>query len=590
MNRRLFLTMILAMLIAAGAGAKQLDPDETLDMSLKDADLAQVLGVFATMKDLDLDAPSDLAGTVSVELKDVPWSSALEQVCKINRLECRVEPPRLVVRPRTTAPPPPAAAPITIMLREAALHDTLRAFAKISQQAVVIDPALPAGTVTLSFDHVPANLALEEICRLEGCRVEWTATEIHIHATGDADLEARRIEQEFQAVPLHRVLESFRGLPLWGGALGLEVEPKIAARPVTASVESAGWTELLDAVCDAAACDWLLSFDGAGRHTLRVVDRGGRLASHLHIEAFAGNLAGAMKHLGEHLGMPLVAVPSLAPDAAVAWSERDATGSALLDELCRQIDCRWHLRGRGIQLVPLNPIPYDSRPRDPGAPSAGSTNEGPALGLRLTSPGSAPANAAQRFSWAHAIGRVGSDTGTQALLVWLPFGEGRQLVLPIFVDCAADRLHGERVHALPPVPLPILGPTSVSSGSSELEITPLGTATAARTAGPRPCRQKQPAAGMVVATLEAAGDQRLILDLEPGRFLLVTPPASGAAAATPAAALVSLGTNAAGDPLIALVEPRPGGAYDLALHTITRSPVTTTLSSGHRLVLAKSRR
>ena len=57
-----------------------------IDMSLKKADLVETLRSFSTISDLNFVIQPGVSGSVTVELKGVPWDQAMEQILKINNL------------------------------------------------------------------------------------------------------------------------------------------------------------------------------------------------------------------------------------------------------------------------------------------------------------------------------------------------------------------------------------------------------------------------------------------------------------------------------------------------------------------------
>jgi type IV pilus assembly protein PilQ len=59
---------------------------EPIDMSLKQADLVETLRSFATISDLNFVIQPGVSGSVTVELRGVPWDQAMEQILKINNL------------------------------------------------------------------------------------------------------------------------------------------------------------------------------------------------------------------------------------------------------------------------------------------------------------------------------------------------------------------------------------------------------------------------------------------------------------------------------------------------------------------------
>jgi type IV pilus assembly protein PilQ len=59
---------------------------ELIDMSLKDADVVETIRSFAQISGLSIVVQPQVSGRVTVELHDVPWDQALEQILKINNL------------------------------------------------------------------------------------------------------------------------------------------------------------------------------------------------------------------------------------------------------------------------------------------------------------------------------------------------------------------------------------------------------------------------------------------------------------------------------------------------------------------------
>ncbi len=59
---------------------------EPIDMSLRQADLVETLRSFATISDLNFVIQPGVSGSVTVELKGVPWDQAMLQILKINNL------------------------------------------------------------------------------------------------------------------------------------------------------------------------------------------------------------------------------------------------------------------------------------------------------------------------------------------------------------------------------------------------------------------------------------------------------------------------------------------------------------------------
>ena len=540
MNRcRALIVFLIAMLLVAPAVAHQLDPDQPLDMQLLEADLLKVLDIFATLQGLDLDAPGGLEGTVTIDLENTPWSEALRQVCTEQRLICAPAPPRLLVREIGAGqdPPEPLDAEdeqaITIAVRQASLHQILTTFGRLIALPVALEDGLPDPPITVSLSAVPWPLAMEEVCRLGGCQLSVEDDRLFVSALPASVLRARQIDLSLDATPLGAVLDSFRGLPIWGGSLHLEVEPGGADRPVTVDVRNGSWADLLNAACAEAACEWTLAFDQDGVRTLRVTFVDGRLDTPRQLAAFDGTLADAAKQLGPIIELPIQLVAGLEGDETVAWQAGPARGTSVLDALCAQAGCRWHLRGSGVQIAPRNPTLQSQ-------PSHGL--RGPAFDATLQVGNRMPIADPVRFTWAYPIQRVGSPDGWQAVWVWLPFADARQLLLPLAVDCGrAAPAAGTGVRVMEPIALPIQQAWEGADGEIGLGLTPRnGERLAERTA--LACDLEVTA--KVTVHVPSLGRQHLHLPGAPGRHLLVsTPGTPGQRPSGPTAALVSLGDD-----------------------------------------------
>ncbi len=76
---------------------KQVDSEERrftgdpISLSLKDADIKDILKMFATLTNLNIVLDRGVSGSVTVELKDVPWDQALDLILRINNLDYTLE-------------------------------------------------------------------------------------------------------------------------------------------------------------------------------------------------------------------------------------------------------------------------------------------------------------------------------------------------------------------------------------------------------------------------------------------------------------------------------------------------------------------
>ncbi|MEM1176859.1 MAG: type IV pilus secretin PilQ [Acidobacteriota bacterium] len=109
---------------------------EPISMSLKNADLVETLRSFAKISDLNFVIQPGVRGTVTVELKSVPWDQAMEQILKINNLGMDID--GTIVR----------IAPTTQLRREA---EEQRRLSRARQQSI------PLRTVMRSLSYAPAQ-------------------------------------------------------------------------------------------------------------------------------------------------------------------------------------------------------------------------------------------------------------------------------------------------------------------------------------------------------------------------------------------------------------------------------------------------
>ncbi|MCG8461665.1 MAG: AMIN domain-containing protein, partial [Holophagales bacterium] len=73
---------------------------EPISMSLNNADLVETLRSFAKISDLNFVIQPGVRGTVTVELKSVPWDQAMEQILKINNLGMDIDGTIVRIAPR----------------------------------------------------------------------------------------------------------------------------------------------------------------------------------------------------------------------------------------------------------------------------------------------------------------------------------------------------------------------------------------------------------------------------------------------------------------------------------------------------------
>ncbi|MEO8502911.1 MAG: type IV pilus secretin PilQ [Acidobacteriota bacterium] len=76
--------------LTLGGGGKTYS-GEPISLSLKDADVRDVIRSFAQISNLNIITQPNVHGSVTVELEGVPWDQALEQILKINKLGMQLD-------------------------------------------------------------------------------------------------------------------------------------------------------------------------------------------------------------------------------------------------------------------------------------------------------------------------------------------------------------------------------------------------------------------------------------------------------------------------------------------------------------------
>ena len=72
-------------------GTERTYSGEPLSMTLRDADVVETLRSFAAISGLSIVVQPEVKGSVTVELDNVPWDQALEQILRVNRLGYEIE-------------------------------------------------------------------------------------------------------------------------------------------------------------------------------------------------------------------------------------------------------------------------------------------------------------------------------------------------------------------------------------------------------------------------------------------------------------------------------------------------------------------
>ena len=82
---------------APGATAARKYNGAPISLNLSQADLRDVINTFGKITGLEMAIAPDVAGTVNVNIKDMPWDQALEQILRENNLTWRLDGNRMEI-------------------------------------------------------------------------------------------------------------------------------------------------------------------------------------------------------------------------------------------------------------------------------------------------------------------------------------------------------------------------------------------------------------------------------------------------------------------------------------------------------------
>ncbi|MEM9554567.1 MAG: hypothetical protein AAGC60_09925 [Acidobacteriota bacterium] len=177
-----YIVLFVSSALAYVASAEpQVDWEQEISLSLRDADLIEVMSSFSAIAGGELVADEELEGAVTIELVAVPFARSIDRVCVAQGLACYWvdgSPPTLEVKSPDVGFVGFADS-LQLSLRDADLVDVLESMRAITQDALALETGL-AGSISVELRKVPWPVALEEICRLGGCRVDWGSRPIRV--------------------------------------------------------------------------------------------------------------------------------------------------------------------------------------------------------------------------------------------------------------------------------------------------------------------------------------------------------------------------------------------------------------------------
>ncbi len=177
--------------------AAQLEPPpdreyvgEPITMTLDNADLVETLRRFSKITNVNWVIDPRVSGTVTMELKEVPWDQAFELILHdanlgmiIDGTVIRIAPKAVMIEEIENNPEQRdyeyEGEPINMSLKNADLVEVLQNFGKISGLNLVIEPGV-SGSVTVELRQVPWDQALEQILKINDLGMEVDGDVVHI--------------------------------------------------------------------------------------------------------------------------------------------------------------------------------------------------------------------------------------------------------------------------------------------------------------------------------------------------------------------------------------------------------------------------
>jgi len=102
--------LVLSAVLAAGA-APDFNPQEPISLDLKDASVTDVITLLGALANVPVSIAPDVTGTISVQVKDVPYAKVLEIIGAQNELAIRFEGGKLVAT-RSQVPLPASGSAV----------------------------------------------------------------------------------------------------------------------------------------------------------------------------------------------------------------------------------------------------------------------------------------------------------------------------------------------------------------------------------------------------------------------------------------------------------------------------------------------
>ncbi|MEO1087553.1 MAG: hypothetical protein AAFY88_25215, partial [Acidobacteriota bacterium] len=425
---------------------------------------------FATIGGAHVIADPVVGGSVTAHFDDVPWSNALDSICRDHDLACYWQPgapPTLRVGPSDVGFSGLAES-ISLELKGAQLSHVLEAFQVIGDEALALAPDL-AGTVDIKLNAVPWPVALDHICSVAACAVDWTASPPAVTAAPHRLVE----EPSFEAFSTtEAALERIAASPALGPMAPRELVVDDGLPQVIKShIVGGTWSSTLDRLCDELDCTWRLVYGEPSQ--LRLRPRDARVERKMPFEKGDVDAAELARSLAEAAGVELQIGDDFEAKGTVTVRRNQPTWQGLADRLCGDIGCTWRLSQKTLHL---------EADRRPMASLPIRRSEPVAIDLRIHSRQETAERTSDTrietrasFTWARPVARLAAGDDRWLHLAWIPFEE--PVILPLVADCGDGS-----VEWLKPVGLPLDDTFYRRTGDLRVELAP------APPAPPRPPR------------------------------------------------------------------------------------------------------
>ncbi len=268
-------------LLAGPVAASNGSQEDAFNIKVSDADIHNVLNVFARMTHSELAVDPGLSGTVTLSLNQVSWMTALDAACESAGCQWQLaggHPRVLTVTPGEVSPSAEGLAePITMQLEDADATKVFTNFAKV--MGCDVEFAGPVGgNVSVTFHDVTLRTALTAVCESIECSWELSPDGTTLTVTSFASIPSSEdLVLEYLDEPISIALEDADVIELLK-TIGKLLSSKIViadaiSGKISIELKEVPVGEALTEICAQVGCQWTLSsHQGAALLQIDVAD------------------------------------------------------------------------------------------------------------------------------------------------------------------------------------------------------------------------------------------------------------------------------------------------------------------------------